>query len=194
MAAGVIANAFGAGRLGGALLLIAGVCAVLGLHIFEHSERPPKTQGIHPSFSFFVRIAYVWMLIASATSIWALVADQSGGIFGASRHALTVGFISTMVFSIVQRVLPAFCGMRTLFSPGLMFASLLTLNIGCVIRVASEIAAYNSNAARAWEALPVSAILEMAAVTLFALNLVLTLLSPPAHELRRREFQTAQAS
>lgn len=192
--AGVITTALGTGRLGAVLLLIAAACAALGLHIFEPSERPPKTQGVHRSFPFFVRAAYVWMLVAVATFIWALSADRSGGIFGASRHALTVGFISTMVFSIGQRVLPAFCGMRTLFSPDLMFASLLTLNIGCVIRVASEIAAYQSNVADAWKALPASAILEMAAVTVFALNLVLTLLSPPAHEVRRRELQTAQAS
>jgi hypothetical protein len=191
-AAGVATTIAGLARLGGALVFIAAVSAVLGLHIFLRSERPPKTQGIHGSFPVFVRLAYAWMLIASATSIWALISDQSGGIFGASRHALTVGFISTMVFSIGQRVLPAFCGMRVLFSPSLMFASLLTLNIGCVIRVASEIAAYESNAAGAWKALPVSAILEMAAVTLFALNLLLTLLSAPAHEARRRRFQIAQ--
>jgi hypothetical protein len=194
VAAGVVPTSLGAGRLGGALLFIGAVCAAMGLHIFDFSERPSKTHGIHPSFSFFVRAAYFWMLVAAATNIWALVADRSGGIFGASRHALTVGFISTMVFSIGQRVLPAFCGMRTLFSPGLMFASLLALNIGCVLRVATEVSAYNNNAAAAWKALPVSAILEMAAVTLFALNLFLTLLSPPAHELRRREFQTLQTS
>ena len=194
VAAGVITTDVGLARLGGALLLIAAVCAILGLQIFAHSEREPKVQGIHRSFPFFVRIAYVWMLVAATTSIWALVSDQSGGIWGASRHALTVGFISTLVFSIGQRVLPAFCGMRTLFSPNLMLASLLTLNLGCIIRVGSEIAAYESNAAGAWKALPVSAILEMAAVTLFALNLLLTFLSPPAHELRRREVQVAKAS
>lgn len=194
VAAAVIATSLGAGQLAGALFLIGAVCTIIGLHIFERSGRPPKTQGIHPSFPFFVRAAYIWMLVAAVTSIWALASDQSGGIFGASRHGLTVGFISTMVFSIGQRVLPAFCGMRTLFSPGLMFASLLALNIGCVIRVASEIGAYNSNVAGAWKALPVSAILEMAAVTLFALNLILTILSPPAHEVRRGEWQRAQAS
>ena len=191
---GVITTGAGAARLGGAFLLIGAVSAVFGLHIFARPEQPPKTQGIHGSFPVFVRIAYVWMLIAAATSIWALVSDQAGGIWGASRHALTVGFISTMVFSIGQRVLPAFCGMRTLFSPNLMFASLLTLSIGCVIRVGSEIAAYESNQAAAWKALPASAILEMAAVTLFALSLILTLLSPPAHEARQKGFQTAQAS
>ncbi len=186
VAAGVITTGAGLARLGGALLLIAAVCAVLGLQVFARPERQPKTQGIHGSFPFFVRIAYIWMLVGAATTIWALVSDQSGGISGASRHALTVGFISTMVFSIGQRVLPAFCGMRTLFSPNLMFAAPLTLNLGCIIRVASEVAAYQSNAAAAWKALPVSAILEMAAVALFALNLVLTLLSAPAHEIRKR--------
>lgn len=194
VSAGVITTGAGAARLGGALLLIGAVSAVFGLHIFARPEQPPKTQGIHSSFPVFVRLAYAWMLIGAATSIWALVSDQAGGIWGASRHALTVGFVSTMVFSIGQRVLPAFCGMRTLFSPNLMFASLLTLNTGCVIRVGSEIAAYESNQAAAWKALPASAILEMAAVTLFALSLILTLLSPPAHEARQKGFQTAQAS
>jgi uncharacterized protein involved in response to NO len=185
--AAVIADAASAARLGGLLLLIGAVSAVLGLHVFTRSERAPKTQGIHGSFPAFVRIAYAWMLIAVATSIWALVSDQAGGIWGASRHALTVGFISTMVFSIGQRVLPAFCGMRTLFSPNLMFASLLTLNAGCLIRVGSEIAAYESNMTIAWNLLPVSAILEMAAVTLFALNLLVTLLSRPPHEARLKD-------
>lgn len=193
VAAGVITITAGAARLSSVLLLLGAVCAVFGLHIFARPERAPKTQGIHRSFPVFVRIAYVWMLIAAATALWAVVSDQAGGIWGGSRHALTVGFVSTMMFAIGQRVLPAFCGMRTLFSPNLMLASLLTLNIGCLMRVGSEIAAYESNAAAAWQALPVSAILEMAAVTLFALNLLLTLLSRPPHETWQKGFQTAQA-
>ena len=192
--AAVLAEAAEAARLSGVLLLIGAVSAVFGLHIFTPPDRPPKTQGVHGSFPAFVRIAYAWMLFAAAATIWALVADHAGGIWGASRHAMTVGFISTMVFAIGQRVLPAFCGMRTLFSPSLMFASLLILNIGCLVRVASEIAAYESNVAVAWRALPVSAVFEMAAVTLFALNLLLTLLSRPPHEARLKEFQTMRVS
>jgi hypothetical protein len=190
----VVAEAAAAARLSGVLLLIGAVSTVFGLHIFTSSERPPKTKGIHSSFPAFVRIAYGWMLFGAAATIWALVSDHAGGIWGASRHALTVGFISTMVFAIGQRVLPAFSGMRTLFSPGLMLASLLTLNIGCVVRVASEIAAYENNVPSAWSALPVSAILEMTGVTLFALNLLLTLLSRPPHEVRLKEFETTRVS
>jgi hypothetical protein len=84
--------------------------------------------------------------------------------------------------------------MRTLFSPALMFASLMTLNAGCLVRVASEIAAYQNDVASAWRALPVSAIFEMAAVTLFALNLLLTLWSRPLHEARLRELQVTRVS
>jgi len=92
---------------------------------------------------------------------------------------LTVGFLATMVFSIGQRVLPAFSGMRLLFSAKLMFLSLLLLAIGCTLRVSSEIIAYQGFGTWAWSWLPVSAITEMTAVTAFAVNLLLTFTSRP---------------
>ena len=84
-----------------------------------------------------------------------------------------------MVFAIGQRVLPAFCGMRLLFSKKLMFAALAVLNLGCLLRVASEIPAYEFNLRTPWTILPVSAITELTGVTLFALNLGITLILPP---------------
>ena len=113
--------------------------------------------------------------------MYAALADTHGGIWGASRHALTVGFLSTMVFAIGQRVLPAFCGMRLLYSKGLMWASLAILNLGCLLRVASEVPAYEANLRVAWQILPVSAVTELTAVTLFAINLGITLLLPPPY-------------
>lgn len=163
------------------LLLLAALSAVIALHIAEPSPRPAKTTGVHPSFPFFVRVAYAWLLIAAALSIRASWNDMDGGIWGASRHALTVGFLSTMVFAIGQRILPAFSGARVLYSPRLMLASLAALNIGCVLRVAAEIPAYEANVRLAWHVLPCSAVIELVAVSLFAANLVLTLLQPPAH-------------
>ena len=70
-----------------------------------------------------------------ALGICAAYFDHANGWVGASRHALTVGFVSTMVFAIGQRVLPAFAGMRVLYSPRLMLACLLLLNTGCLLRV-----------------------------------------------------------
>jgi len=103
------------------------------------------------------------------------------GIWGASRHALTVGFLAMMVFSIGQRVLPAFSGMRLLFRPWLMFWALTLLAAGCTLRVIAQILSYQGIAASAWACLPISAITEMTAVTLFAANLVMTFARPRQH-------------
>jgi hypothetical protein len=163
------------------LFVTASGLSVKSLNIFEPSVRPAKVQGVHATFPAFVRLAYVWLLVSASISLAAAQWDTAGGLWGASRHALTVGFISTMVYSIGHRVLPAYCGMRVLFSPVMMFASLALLNTGCVLRVVSEIAAYEAHAPALWPMLPVSAVIEMAAVTVFAANLLLTFRQPAAH-------------
>ena len=109
-------------------------------------------------------------------SIWAAFADQHGGIWGASRHALTVGFAATMVFSIGPRILPHFAGIQAIFSKRLMFLSLLLLQTGCLLRASSEPLAYEGLLPFTWKLLPISGILELSAVLLFAANISLTLL------------------
>jgi hypothetical protein len=82
--------------------------------------------------------------------------------------------------------------MRVLYSPRLMLTCLLLLNIGCALRVSSEILAYENYWPPAWKILPVSAICELAAVTVFALNLLLTFKQPPAH-LRPTVYQVTSS-
>jgi hypothetical protein len=167
--------------LASGLFTIGAVLAALALNVFRRSVRTPKTAGVHQTFPVFIRIAYCWLLVSAAIGIAAPAWDTAGGLWGASRHALTVGFVSAMVFAVGQRVLPAFCGMRVLFSPILMFAALALLNFGCALRVVSEICAYEGYLPGLWPLLPVSAITEMTAVTVFATNLLLTFRQPPAH-------------
>jgi hypothetical protein len=166
-------------RITTALIAISSLLAIVSLRLFARPERPAKTKGIHGSFPVFVRVAYVWLIIAALLGVWAANAPNPSGIWGASRHALTVGFISVMVFCVGQRILPAFSGMRLLFSPRLMFAGLLLLSVGCILRVSCEVLAYQEIVPGAWAWLPYSAILELSAVTLFAANLVVTFLRPP---------------
>ena len=64
--------------------------------------------------------------------------------------------------------------MRLLFSPRLMFLALLLLTVGCLVRVSSEILAYQGFVHSVWSWLPLSAVTEMAAVTVFAVNLLAT--------------------
>jgi hypothetical protein len=157
------------------------VLACTGLGVFSPAIRPPKIAGVHATFPAFIRIAYAWLLISAVVAVAAAAWDSAGGLWGASRHALTVGFISTMVFAIGQRVLPAFCGMRILFSPLLMFTGLALMNAGCILRVISEIGAYEKYVPSLWPLLPISAVTEMVAVTIFAANLLLTFRQSPAH-------------
>jgi hypothetical protein len=176
---GIGAALFGQFELATVLLLAASIIATIALGVFERSRKPAKTAGVSAAFPHVVRGAYVWLLVAAALGVYAARSDAHGGIWGASRHALTVGFLATMVFAIGQRVLPAFCGMRLLFSKTLMAASLIVLNAGCLLRIASEIPAYEDNLQAAWRILPASAVTELLAVTLFAVNLGVTLVLPP---------------
>ena len=174
-AAGVLAGLMGAAQA--AVLLLAGSAlgCVLGLGIFAHPVAPARTRDVSASFPFFARITYLWLLLAAGLGIWAAWADHWGGIWGASRHALTVGFAATMVFTIGPRILPNFAGFVRIFSRRLMFAALFLLQLGCTLRVGSEPLAYEHIAPFAWKLLPVSGVLELSAVLLFAANLLLTL-------------------
>lgn len=163
-----------------AIALCGGILvSTWALRLFEPTQQAAKTKGVHASFPIFIRLAYLWAMVAAVLGIWASFVPDSHGIWGASRHALTVGFLATMVFSIGQRILPAFSGMRLLFSTKLMFLSLLLLAIGCFLRVSSEIIAYQGFGTWAWSWLPVSAVTEMTAVTIFAINLIFTFNSRP---------------
>jgi hypothetical protein len=143
------------------LLVVATLLFAIALRIFEPSAKPTKMSPL------FLRLAYAWSIVAAALAI------AVPRIPGASRHALTVGFFAAAVFTIGPRVLPAFFNVRRLWSPRLMTASLVLLNVGCTIRVTSQILAYGYGIG--WNALPLSAIVEMTAVLLFAANMLMTL-------------------
>ena len=99
------------------LFAAAAAISVYAFHLFEPPERAAKTAGVHRSFPVFIRIAYAWLLFATALGIAAAYFDHANGWVGASRHALTVGFISTMVFSVGQRVLPGIRRYENLIQP-----------------------------------------------------------------------------
>ena len=177
--AGVVLGFVDRFLIAGVFLLAGAATAIAAIRFFESTAKPAKTVNVHLSFPVFIRIAYVWLVIAAALGIWAAHVGEAPGIWGASRHALTVGFIAAMIFCVGQRILPSFCGMRVLWSPRLMLAMLVLLMTGCTLRVASEILAYQNYAKWAWNVLPVSALIELTAVALFAVNLIVTFARPP---------------
>ncbi|HYK37519.1 NnrS family protein [Alloacidobacterium sp.] len=179
--AGVIAVFLASWAISAVLFFLAALLAIDALHVWEPAVQPAKLLNVHTSFPLFLRIPYIWLVVSCVLSALAVLSDQAGGIWGASRHAITVGFIAGMVFVIGQRVLPAFCGMRILWSTRLMLWSLLLLQLGCAMRVTFEPLAYENYWKFGWKMLPCSAVVELTAVTLFAWNIFATLLQPPAH-------------
>jgi uncharacterized protein involved in response to NO len=156
------------------LLVVASALAAIAIRAFSRPERPAKIIGIHRSFPVFLRVAYAWSILAALLGIWAAAADVHGGIWGGSRHAITVGFAAMMVMTVGPRILPHFAGVRALWSPSVMFATLVLLLAGCMLRVSMEPLAYEGIAHFAWNVLPASGCLELSAVLLFALQLIMT--------------------
>ena len=62
-----------------------------------------------------------------------------------------------------------------------MFAALALLTIGCTLRVFSEVLAYQDYANLEWPVLTLSALLELAGITCFALNMFGTFILEPSH-------------
>ena len=160
------------------MLLPGAVTAIAVIRFFEPAAKAAKPINVHRSFPVFIRMAYGWLLIAAALGICASLMNEAPGLWGASRHALTVGFIAAMIFCVGQRFPPSFCGMRILWSTRLMLVMLVLLMTGCTLR-ASEILAYQDYAKWAWNVLPFSAMIELTAVALFAINLIATFARAP---------------
>jgi len=167
-------------RLMTPLLVAAAVLVAIAIRVFEKQQSPAKSIGLHPSFPVFLRIAYAWSIAASLLGVWAAWSDMHGGIWGGSRHALTVGFAAMMVMTVGPRILPHFAGVRGIWSRNLMFATLLLLCAGCTLRVSMEPLAYEGLASFAWKLLPLSGCLELSAVVLFALQLMVSFAVEPS--------------
>ena len=62
-----------------------------------------------------------------------------------------------------------------------MFVGLFLLTLGCTLRVSCEVLAYQGYAGWAWHVLPVSALVELTALSVFAVNMFCTFALQKAH-------------
>jgi hypothetical protein len=171
MALAILAQAF---VVAATIALAFVLLAIWALRIFEPGARPAFVTDVYRHYPAFIRIAFAWLVVGTGIGLAAALAPTLGGLAGAGRHAITVGFIALLIFSLGPRLLPPML-QRPLFSRGLMAASLWLLTIGCTMRVSSEAVAYGSTAAWAWQLLPLSGFVELTAVLVFVLNMGITL-------------------
>jgi hypothetical protein len=137
--------------LASVLLLTACVMALLAN--WRAFGRPPQTdRGLK-----FVRAAYVWLLVALAMLVllpgyqfgllpWAAPEGYAASIgfshayYGATRHAITVGFISLMIVGVAAKIVPTLRGVDLKTLPALWLPFVL-INLGCTLRVAGQVLA-----------------------------------------------------
>jgi hypothetical protein len=91
---------------------------------------------------------------------------------GAVRHALTVGFMTTLILGVGQRLLPVL-DRTVLAMPRLAVPILVLIGVGNLLRVATELASMTT--VSLFRVMPFSAVLEWLALLLFAVNAMATM-------------------
>ena len=134
--------------------------------------------GASRSYEKFLRLGYAWLLISGAMlaifSVLALAGrNMDHALVGAYRHALTVGFITTIMVGMALRIVPVFRGVP-LYSPRLLEVTFWLLAVGNLIRVLFQ--SLSAFYGPFWlKVAGSSGVLELTGLLLFGINLWKTL-------------------
>lgn len=177
--AGVLARVFDASLASG-LLSFAGMAVyVFALRIFEPSATYVKARGVDASFPWFIRLAYAWFATATTMVLGGDLYTKLTGAMpphiyvGAWRHAVTVGFITTIMVGLGCRLLPLFTGVD-LWRPHWMRASFWLLALGNTTRVTFQLATATGER-WAYLVMGTSGLMELTALGLFGISIWKTL-------------------
>lgn len=164
-----------AGVMGAGTLLMAGAAAVaaLSLRLFRPAQGPERSLK-------FLRAGQVWLLVSLAMLVLAPLYFRLSGEpfshawYGATRHAVTVGFISLTIMGVAARVVPTVRGLDT---RGLsqLWVPFLLVNAGCTLRVTLQVATDFTPAA--FSLVGLSGLLEVAGLTVWGVGLARLLLA-----------------
>lgn len=157
---------------GAALMLGASVLYLIGMNGLRSKPARP-IHGVDVRGRILVRVAFFWLICGlSMIVIEQLFPALPHAYGGAWRHALTVGFITTMILGVGQRIVPIFIK-QPLASTQMMLVSAALIIAGNAGRVGLELATIGG-----WpwtfRLMGATGILELSALMLFALNLALT--------------------
>lgn len=161
--------------VGAALMLGGSIAYVIGLNGLRSNPSRP-IFGVDRRGHILIRVAFVWLVVGlTMIFVQQLFPGLPHAFSGAWRHALTVGFITTMILGVAQRIVPVFIKQR-LASTRLMLIGAALIIVGNAARVALELATLDK---RPWtfRAMGITGVLELTALMLFGLNLLLTVLA-----------------
>lgn len=115
---------------------------VYGIRVFERSTRELDDVVMDRSYSKTIRAAYVWLiigvLILGAKPFLKAFSEPQYLFHGAANHAIAVGFVTLMIIGYASKMVPTFKGVG-MYSIRLADASFYLINIGCFLRVSTQI-------------------------------------------------------
>ncbi len=158
---------------GSTLMLLAAGVYLIGMNLLRGKPSRP-IHGVDARGHILIRAAFFW-LICGLALIWGegFFTTVPHAYSGAWRHALTVGFITTMMLGVGHRIIPVFIK-QPLASMGLMRVCAVLILIGNAGRVSLELATLGEHP-WTYRAMGMTGLLELSALTLFVFNLALTI-------------------
>lgn len=156
----------GAHELAGVLLF------VYALGVFAKPASSVEIAGVDNAYTWFIRLGYAWLVATAFMVLGAGVYQAVTGnapahaYVGAYRHAITVGFITTMMLGVAYRVLPIFNGVD-LDSPRAIRASFALIAIGNALRVGGQLATM-TNIKPFYAVMGISGYLELTSLAIFS--------------------------
>lgn len=165
--------------IGNVLLVSGAVLFAFGHRAFVGRRRTSNGEEKgQASLDYYPPLAFFWLLAAlslmTGGAIYETIAKDPlpYAFMGAVRHALTVGFMTTLILGVGQRMLPVLD--RTVLAfPKLVVPILVLIGAGNILRVSTELATIFTPAS--YRIMPISALLEWSALLLFAVNITATM-------------------
>ena len=157
---------------------IASTVFIKAIGIFERRNKPIPIPGIDSAYTWFIDTAYGWFWVAMAL-FWigeiyrTITGNAPAHIYvGSYRHALTVGFMTSMILGVGYRIIPVFQG-RFLHSSKAMKFSFWLLLAGNSFRVIGQLITQWTR--WSYPFVGISGYLELTALALFGWNIWKTL-------------------
>lgn len=170
------------------VLLLTGcvIALVRGFRVFGPVEGADRSRK-------FVRAAYAWLLMSLGMlvalpvyqfGVLPLVSPDAAAVrvgfshayYGATRHAITVGFLSLMIVGVGAKVVPVLRGIDPKTLPRLWVPFVL-INLGCALRVAGQTATDFTD--RVFPLAGVSGVLEVTGLAVWGVHLARLMLGRP---------------
>lgn len=109
----------------------------------DHLRKPTRANypdaGEYGRFELLIYSAYAWLALTAVMEILRAVMSFTQASVNlpadAIRHALTVGFITMLIFGMAVRMAPGFSGKRRVAYPRLVFVTFVLGNLATLARV-----------------------------------------------------------